>query len=75
MQVPTGLLRTIAIDEALAARAHLKVGDTVAVSSRPGTATPSRETESNVPAPEGETVLATHEAPGLPPHSARIVEK
>ena len=57
MQVPTGLLRTIAIDEALAARAHLKVGDTVAVSSRPGTATPSRETESNVPAPEGETVV------------------
>jgi glycosidase len=26
-------------------------------------------------APGGETVLATHEGPGLPPHSARIVEK
>jgi len=29
--------RTIAIDEAFAARAHLKVGDRVSVSSRPGT--------------------------------------
>ena len=26
-------------------------------------------------APGGKTVLATHEGPGLPPHSARIVEK
>ena len=38
-------LRTIAIDEAFAAQAHLKVGDTVTVSSRPGTAkTPDSET-------------------------------
>ena len=29
--------RTIAIDEALAARAHLKVGDRVSISARPGT--------------------------------------
>jgi putative ABC transport system permease protein len=37
-------LRTIAIDEAFAAQAHLKVGDTVTVSSRPGTTqTPDRE--------------------------------
>ncbi|HEV7838135.1 MAG TPA: FtsX-like permease family protein [Gemmatimonadaceae bacterium] len=33
---PTSQLRTIAIDEAFAARAHLRVGDTVTVSSRPG---------------------------------------
>jgi putative ABC transport system permease protein len=38
-------LRTIAIDEAFAAQAHLKVGDTVTVSSRPGTTkTPDSET-------------------------------
>jgi putative ABC transport system permease protein len=38
-------LRTIAIDEAFAAQAHLKVGDTVTVSSRPGTTkTPDPET-------------------------------
>jgi putative ABC transport system permease protein len=36
---PLGQLRTIAIDDAFAERAHLKVGDTVAVSSRAGTAT------------------------------------
>lgn len=40
-----GELRTIAIDEAFAAQAHLKVGDTVTVSSRPGTTkTPDSET-------------------------------
>jgi putative ABC transport system permease protein len=33
---PQVQLRTIAIDEAFAARAHLKVGDTVAISSRAG---------------------------------------
>ena len=36
---PPRQLRTIAIDDAFAERAHLKVGDTVAVSSRAGTAT------------------------------------
>ena len=35
-QAPASPPRTIAIDEAFAARAHLKVGDTVAVSSRAG---------------------------------------
>ncbi len=45
MQSRAGELRTIAIDEAFAAQAHLKVGDTVTVSSRPGaTKTPDRET-------------------------------
>jgi putative ABC transport system permease protein len=43
-QSRAGELRTIAIDEAFAAQAHLKVGDTVTVSSRPGTTqTPDRE--------------------------------
>ena len=38
-------LRTIAIDEGFGAQAHLKVGDTVTVSSRPGaTKTPDSET-------------------------------
>jgi putative ABC transport system permease protein len=38
-------LRTIAIDEAFAAQAHLKLGDTVTVSSRPGaTKTPDSAT-------------------------------
>ena len=36
-RAPSGQVRTIAIDEAFAARAHLKVGDTVAISSRAGT--------------------------------------
>ncbi|HMF86810.1 MAG TPA: FtsX-like permease family protein, partial [Gemmatimonadaceae bacterium] len=35
-QAPAGRLRTIAIDEAFAARANLKLGDTVSLSSRPG---------------------------------------
>ena len=35
-RAPSGQLRTIAIDEAFAARAHLKLGDTVALSSRAG---------------------------------------
>jgi putative ABC transport system permease protein len=34
---PAAQLRTIAIDDAFAERAHLKIGDTVAVSSRAGT--------------------------------------
>ena len=40
---PQAQLRTIAIDEAFAARAHLKVGDTVAVSSRAGISAPDAE--------------------------------
>jgi putative ABC transport system permease protein len=36
---PDRQLRTVAIDDAFAARAHLKVGDTVSVSSRPGMGT------------------------------------
>ena len=45
MRSRAGELRTIAIDEAFAAQAHLKVGDTVTVSSRPGTTkTPDSET-------------------------------
>ena len=40
---PPSQLRTIAIDEAFAARAHLKVGDTVAISSRAGASTPDAE--------------------------------
>jgi putative ABC transport system permease protein len=35
-QAPAGRLRTIAIDEAFAARAKLEPGDTLALSSRPG---------------------------------------
>jgi putative ABC transport system permease protein len=46
-QSRAGELRTIAIDEAFAAQAHLKVGDTVTVSSRPGT----------TKAPDSETVV------------------
>ena len=38
-------LRTIAIDEAFASRAHLKVGDTVSISSRPGTAGDAPDSE------------------------------
>jgi putative ABC transport system permease protein len=56
-QAPAGQLRTIAIDESFAARAHLKVGDTVAISSRPGTAMASRETGSPAPTPEAERVV------------------
>jgi putative ABC transport system permease protein len=35
-QAPAGRLRTIAIDDAFAAQANLKLGDTVSLSSRPG---------------------------------------
>ena len=56
-QAPIGRLRTIAIDETFAERAHLKVGDTVAISSRPRTATPSRETESGTPTALAERVI------------------
>jgi putative ABC transport system permease protein len=37
-QAPAGRLRAIAIDEAFAAQANLKLGDTVSLSSRPGAA-------------------------------------
>ena len=43
-RAPSGQPRTIAIDEAFAARAHLKVGDTVAISSRAGASAQDRET-------------------------------
>ncbi len=56
---PEGQLRTIAIDEALAARAHLKVGDTVAISSRAGATTASREVESGLPTADSERVIVS----------------
>lgn len=49
--------RTIAIDEAFAERAHLKVGDTVTVSSRPGTANVAAETQIGAGAVTPETVV------------------
>ena len=48
LQAPAGRLRTIAIDEAFAGQAKLKPGDTVTVSSRPGTTTASREADPGV---------------------------
>ncbi|MEP6858786.1 MAG: FtsX-like permease family protein [Gemmatimonadales bacterium] len=42
-RAPGNQLRTIAIDEAFADRAHLKVGDTVALSSRAGASAPDAE--------------------------------
>jgi putative ABC transport system permease protein len=56
-QTPAGRLRTIAIDEAFASQAHLKVGDTVTVSSRPGTINIPRETVSGAQTPDAETVI------------------
>lgn len=47
-QAPAGRLRTIAIDEALAARANLKPGDTVTVSSRPGATTGADSTAADM---------------------------
>ena len=41
-QTPGARSRTIAIDEAFAERARLKMGDTVTISSRPGTASATR---------------------------------
>jgi putative ABC transport system permease protein len=52
-----GRPRTIAIDEAFAERAHLKVGDTVTVSSRPGTANLAGATDTSAAAPTAETVV------------------
>jgi putative ABC transport system permease protein len=49
-------LRTVAIDDAFAARAHLKVGDTVSVSSRPGMAT-AREPGPLTQVPDAEQVV------------------
>ncbi len=51
-QAPAVRLRTIAIDEAFAAQAKLKPGDTVTVSSRPAMTTSSREAD-----PGAETVI------------------
>lgn len=56
-QAPAGQLRTIAIDEAFASQAHLKVGDTVTVSSGPGTINIPRETVSGAQTPDAETVI------------------
>jgi putative ABC transport system permease protein len=53
---PDRQLRTVAIDDAFAARAHLKVGDTVSVSSRPGMAT-AREAGPLTPLPDAEQVV------------------
>jgi putative ABC transport system permease protein len=49
--------RTIAIDEAFADRARLKVGDTVTISLRPGTASATGETEIVGTAPLAEPVV------------------
>jgi len=49
--------RTIAIDEALAERAKLKIGDTVTVSPRPGTPDAAGDTEIGAPGPAVEIVV------------------
>ena len=49
-------LRTIAVDEAFAAQAHLKVGDPVTVSSRPGTTKTAHESESDADLLDSEAV-------------------
>jgi putative ABC transport system permease protein len=54
----TGQLRTIAIDDAFAARAHLKIGDTVAVSSRAATTT-TNAPASGFPNPDAEKVIVS----------------
>jgi len=46
-QIAARPLRTIAIDEAFATRAHLRLGDTVTVSARAGTSSLRRATETN----------------------------
>jgi putative ABC transport system permease protein len=56
-QAPAGQPRTIAIDEAFAAQAHLKVGDTVTVSSRAGTTIVPSDNASSVASPDAETVI------------------
>ena len=50
-------LRTIAIDEAFAAQAHLKVGDTVTVSSRAGTTRTADKSESGADLLDSEAVV------------------
>ena len=50
-------LRTIAVDEAFAAQAHLKVGDPVTVSSRPGTTKTAHESESDADLLDSEAVI------------------
>lgn len=50
-------LRTIAIDESFAERAHLRIGDTVRVSFRPGTSRGEREPDSNDGTPDTEAVI------------------
>ena len=54
---PATRLRTIAIDEAFAARAHLNVGDTVSISAQPGTINRPRGTASTSGAAESERVI------------------
>jgi putative ABC transport system permease protein len=50
-------LRTIAIDEAFATRAHLGLGDTVTVSSHPGTSSLRRATETTVSTSDADKVI------------------
>jgi putative ABC transport system permease protein len=52
-----GQLRTVAIDEAFAERAHLKVGDTVTVSSRAGVGNSQRTDQTGAPTPGAEAVV------------------
>ncbi len=52
-----GQLRTIAIDEAFAARAQLKLGDTVTVSSRAGASKAPPDAEFGGRTPDAETVI------------------
>jgi putative ABC transport system permease protein len=56
-QAPPGRLRTIAIDEAFAARANLKPGDTVTVSSRADTVASARVAGGRAPGPDAERVI------------------
>lgn len=56
LQPPSTRLRTIAIDEAFAARAHLKPGDTVSISARAGANDGPRQT-ANTDGPASERVI------------------
>ncbi|MDP9203976.1 MAG: FtsX-like permease family protein [Gemmatimonadota bacterium] len=57
LQARPGQLRTIAIDEAFAAQAHLRVGDTVTVSARAATSNTPRADRPDAPSPNVETVI------------------
>jgi len=50
-------LRTVAIDESFAERAHLKVGDTITVSSRAGAGRPQGTAQADGPSPPAEAVV------------------